>query len=112
MEALMLSLEEFAVRMRVEVETVRIWADEGWLVPRAEDSASAFSEIDLARAQLILDLKNDLGVNDEGIGVILDLLDQVHGLRQALRNVGRTLVSMPESAQGGSSDGPGTADDR
>jgi chaperone modulatory protein CbpM len=112
MEALMLSLEEFAVRMRVEVETVRIWADEGWLHPRAEDPASAFSEIDLARAQLILDLKHDLGVNDEGIGVILDLLDQVHGLRQALRNVGRVLASMPESAPGGRSDGPGPADDR
>jgi chaperone modulatory protein CbpM len=112
MEALMLSLEEFAVRMRVEVETVRFWAEEGWLLPRAEDPASAFSEIDLARAQLILDLKHDLGVNDEGIGVILDLLDQVHGLRQALRNVSRTLASMPGSAPGASPDGLAPEDDR
>jgi chaperone modulatory protein CbpM len=26
----------------------------------------------------------DLGVNDEGVGVILNLLDQLHGLRRAL----------------------------
>ena len=32
----------------------------------------------------VLDLQRDLGVNREGIGIILNLLDQVHGLRQAL----------------------------
>jgi chaperone modulatory protein CbpM len=40
--------------------------------------------MDLSRAKLIRDLKNDLGVNDEGVGVILNLLDQMHGLRRAL----------------------------
>ncbi len=44
----------------------------------------AFSEADLARAELIRDLMQDLGVNDEGVGVILNLLDQMHGLRRAL----------------------------
>jgi hypothetical protein len=28
-----------------------------------------------------------MGVNDEGIGVVLGLVDQVHGLREALRQV-------------------------
>ncbi len=43
------------------------------------------SNIDLARARLILDLHGPMGVNDEGIAVVLHLLDQVHGLRRALR---------------------------
>ena len=43
-----------------------------------------FSEADLACAELIRDLMQDLGVNDEGVGVILNLLDQMHGLRRAL----------------------------
>ena len=34
--------------------------------------------------RLIHDLQHDLGVNREGIGIILNLLDQLHGLRQAL----------------------------
>lgn len=42
----------------------------------------AFSEIDLARAMLIRDLTEDLGVQEEGVDVILPLADQVHGLRQ------------------------------
>jgi chaperone modulatory protein CbpM len=33
---------------------------------------------------LIRDLTNDLGVNAEGVGVILHLIDQMHGLRGAL----------------------------
>jgi chaperone modulatory protein CbpM len=43
-----------------------------------------FSDADIARAQLIRDLKNDLGVNDEGVGVILNLVDQGCGLRRVL----------------------------
>jgi chaperone modulatory protein CbpM len=46
-----------------------------------------FSDLDLARAQLIRDLREDLGVNDEGIEVILHLLDQVHGLRGSMQEL-------------------------
>ncbi len=46
-----------------------------------------FSDVDLARAQLIRDLREDLGVNDEGISVILHLIDQMHGLRHSLQSL-------------------------
>jgi hypothetical protein len=49
--------------------------------------AHQFFEIDVARVRLIRDLREDLGVNDEGISVILDLLDQLHGLRRTLTTV-------------------------
>jgi hypothetical protein len=41
-------------------------------------------ETDLTRAKLIRDLKDDLGVYDEGVGVILNMLDQIHGLRKVM----------------------------
>jgi chaperone modulatory protein CbpM len=41
----------------------------------------------MARAQLIHDLRHDFGVNDEAVPLILDLIDQVHGLRRLLRDV-------------------------
>ena len=47
----------------------------------------------MARAQLIRDLKDDLGVNDEGVSVILNLVDQVHGLRRVLTEVLRSMRS-------------------
>ena len=49
--------------------------------------------MDLARANLIHDLKDKMGVNDEGLGVILHLLDQMHALRRALAD---TLKSARE----------------
>jgi chaperone modulatory protein CbpM len=36
---------------------------------------------DLARLRLILELQRDFGVNDEGVDIILRLLDQLHALR-------------------------------
>ena len=35
-------------------------------------------------------------MNDEGVPIVLDLLDQVHGLRRALRRVGSALQGLPE----------------
>src|SRR5262245_38678963 len=65
-----------------EVTIVEAWVATGWLVPSHAD----FSEVDRARAQLICDLRH-MGVNDEGIPVILDLVDQLHGVRRTLREV-------------------------
>jgi chaperone modulatory protein CbpM len=50
-----------------------------------------FSDVDLARARLIRDLKTGFGVNDEGIDVILHLMDQLHGLRRALDQLHKDL---------------------
>ena len=55
------------------------------------DPEVSFTEADVARAELIRDLMGDLAVNDAGVGVILDLVDQMHGLRKML---GDLLQSM------------------
>jgi chaperone modulatory protein CbpM len=47
----------------------------------------SFSEIDVARARLIRELQVDFGVNDEGVGVILNLVDQLYGMRRTLREL-------------------------
>jgi chaperone modulatory protein CbpM len=46
-----------------------------------------FSDIDVARARLIQELKNGFGVNDEGVDIILHLLDQLHGFRRAFEDL-------------------------
>jgi len=83
----MLTLEELQVRLRVDAGTVQVWIEEGWLLPQRDQAGFAFSELDVARARLIRDLKDGIGVNDEGIGIVLTLIDQVHGLRSVLREV-------------------------
>src|SRR5918997_3518661 len=79
---------EFPLRARVDAASLEAWTEAGWLLPERAGSERAFSELDLARARLIRDLREGMGVNDEGVAVVLALLDQVHGLRRALRRGG------------------------
>ncbi len=87
---------EFVLRARVDAASLDAWIEAGWLAPRQAGPGRAFSELDLARARLIRDLREGMGVNDEGVAVVLDLLDQVHGLRRALRRVSSALQGLPE----------------
>ena len=61
-----------------------VWVREAWICPARTADEQKFTEMDLARARLIHDLKHNMGVNDEGLDVILHLIDQMHGLRRAL----------------------------
>jgi chaperone modulatory protein CbpM len=90
---MMISKQEFLVRAQLERETLEAWIQEEWLIPSRSTGELTFSDADIARAQLIRDLKNDLGVNDESVGVILNLVDQVHGLRGVLSEVLRSVRS-------------------
>jgi chaperone modulatory protein CbpM len=83
---------------RVEATVLETWIEAGWIVPR-EDAASRFSQVDVARAQLIRDLKHEIGVNDEGIAIILDLIDQIHGLRGRLRELCTALSTQPDAVR-------------
>ena len=87
---------EFPLRARVDAASLEAWTEAGWLLPERAGPERAFSELDLARARLIRDLREGMGVNDEGVAVVLALLDQVHGLRRALRRVSSALQGLPE----------------
>lgn len=84
---MVLDTHEFLVRAKLDSATLEVWIAEGWLIPAGTPAEQAFHDADVARAQLIQDLMHDLGVNVEGVGVILNLVDQVHGLRNALGEV-------------------------
>jgi chaperone modulatory protein CbpM len=83
----MIKVQEFLIRVRVERHSLDAWIAAGWLVPPQTDPELMFSDIDVARAQLIRDLREDLGVNDEGVSVVLHLIDQMHGLRRTMRDL-------------------------
>jgi len=100
---MIISKLDFLDRAQLDRETLEVWIEEEWLVPIAIAPDLAFSEADLARAKLIRDLKEDLGVNDDGVGVILNLLDQVHGLRRALSEMLKAVRERSASPETGSS---------
>jgi len=83
--------QEFLSHAGVQVRTLDLWLEQRWLIPAQTSEGISFSDMDLARARFIRDLKMDLGVNDEGIDVILHLVDQLHGLRRALERLHANL---------------------
>jgi chaperone modulatory protein CbpM len=84
---------EFLQRAGLDQETLKLWVEEEWLIPRRSAHGFIYTEMDLARANLIRDLKDNMGVNAEGLGIILHLLDQMHGLRRALAELLTTVRS-------------------
>ena len=57
------------------------WIAEGML--RAEPGPS-FTEIDVARIALIMELRDELALDDAALPVVLSLLDQLYTLRREL----------------------------
>lgn len=88
--------QEFLINARLDRENLEEWVQAGWLVPGIEGDTWLFSGIDVARAQLIQDLKIDMGVNDEGVAIILDLLDQLYGLRATLNGIASAIAAQDE----------------
>lgn len=78
---------EFLIQSRLNARALDAWIEAGWLRPHGSQSSREFSEIDLARARLIGDLRSGLGVNDAAVPVVLDLIDQIHGLRRLVRGL-------------------------
>lgn len=76
--------QEFLTYSGLQAQTLDFWLEQGWLIPKETSAGMNFSDIDVARARLIEDLKTNFGVNHEGVDVILHLIDQLHGLRRAL----------------------------
>jgi chaperone modulatory protein CbpM len=89
---------EFLLAAKLNAEALEGWIEAGWLAPRESHRGECFSEVDLARVQLIRDL-GELGVNEDAIPVVLDLIDQVHGLRRALRELLLIMHERPGAAE-------------
>jgi chaperone modulatory protein CbpM len=87
----MMNKQEFLTSAGLEMQTLDLWLEQRWLIPDQTFGGINFRDVDLARARLILDLKTGFRINDEGIDVILHLMDQLHGLRRVLDQLHRDL---------------------
>src|SRR5712691_11386050 len=95
----MVSEREVVARVRhLTVTRLRVWVQQGWIRP-ADAPAQGFSEADIARAALICDLEDQLGFTEEDVPVLLNLIDQIHGLRSELKGLIEALNELPEDAR-------------
>ena len=78
---------EFLIQSQLNAHALDAWVDAGWLRPHGSPPSPEFFEIDVARARLICALRDDFGINDEAVPVVLNLIDQIHGLRRLVREL-------------------------
>ena len=91
----MITLETLCVRIgNVPADEVQGWIDSEWLRPEGAPGHYLFREIDEARAILIRELRHDLGVNEEGVPIVLSLLDQLYASRRQMLRL-REALSIP-----------------
>lgn len=86
---------EFRLYLKIDIVQLNLWVEEGWLIPETSGGQRQFRDADVARARLILDLMRNMGVNEAGVDVIMDLVDQLHGLRGTMGKL-MTAISMQE----------------
>ena len=90
---------EFRLHLRIETTVLEVWISQGWVVPEITDQGRNFREADIARGQLILDLTRAMGVNEPGVDVVMDLVDQLHSLRATLRDLTDAVCRQPSDVQ-------------
>ena len=91
--------DEVLVTVNIGASELSAWIEQHWVLPVEVDGDLMFDDSDLARVKLIAELRNDLGVNEDAIPVVLRLLDQVYGLRRALAELNEAIQTLPDSAQ-------------
>jgi chaperone modulatory protein CbpM len=77
---------------------MELWIERHWLVPGRRGEEPALTDLDAARARFIRDLQDDFGVNEEGVDLVLHLVDQLHGMRQALGQLRAELEGLRDPA--------------
>ena len=92
---MMMNHQEFARDLQIDMERLRVFIDRGWISPVIIDERAFFQDVDLARARMISDLTDGMDINDDGVDVVLDLLDQLYSLRHAFSNLIEALEVQP-----------------
>jgi MerR family transcriptional regulator/heat shock protein HspR len=73
-------------------QTLRLYEREGLLKPaRSEGNTRLYSEKDLERLEVILNLSRDMGVNLAGVDIILNLREKIREMQQQINEMVKFL---------------------
>ncbi len=96
----MIALDELLARVGgLDRTELSLWVENRWVLPEQHGGTLFFREVDVARVELIREIRHDFAVDDEAVPLVLSLLDQVYELRRHLRRLCTALASQPEDVQ-------------
>jgi len=92
----MIGLDEILARFGdLERGELIRWVENRWVLPERRRQTWVFREVDVARVELIIEIRREFAVDDEAMPLVLGLLDQVYGLRRQMRRLCDALASQP-----------------
>lgn len=94
----MITLAETLERLDSVVDrpTLETYIERSWVRPIVRRQEWYFEDIDLARIRLVRHLQHDILVNDEAMDVVLNLLDQLYGMRAQMHALRYAIAQQPE----------------
>jgi chaperone modulatory protein CbpM len=81
----MFELREASIHCGINQEIIKQFIQYEWISP-VDPSELKLDEEDIARILLIWELKQELGVNDEAVPIILHLIDELNHLHLLAKN--------------------------
>ena len=92
----MIGPDEFVTRVAgLQHAELTRWIENRWLLPERKGGRWVFREVDIARAELILEVRREFAVADEAMPLVLNLLDQIYSLRRQMRRLSTALAAQP-----------------
>jgi chaperone modulatory protein CbpM len=96
----MIALDELLRQIKgVDRRDLMRWVENRWVLPEWRGQTWIFHEVDVARVELILEIRQEFAVDEETLPLVLSLLDQVYDLRRHLRRVCDALAAQPQEVQ-------------
>lgn len=96
----MIGFDELLGRLRgLERRELVRWVENRWVLPEPHAESWVFHEVDVARVELIFEIRRDFAIDDEAMELVLGLLDQVYSLRRQMRRLCDAVATQPQDVQ-------------
>ncbi len=84
---------------RLSVTLLRRFVAADCVRPTEDDGEVQFTEADLARIELLLDLSETYDFDEDALSLVMGLIEQLHGMRREIRALGRAIDEEHEDAR-------------
>ncbi|HSO42042.1 MAG: hypothetical protein ACXW25_11300 [Rhodospirillales bacterium] len=91
----MATFDEILSIYRIERVELSGWIEQRWVRPQQTTEGYVFDAVDEARISLIGELRRDFACDEEVLGLVLSLLDQLYAARHLLRTVEQAVDALP-----------------
>ncbi len=92
-------LQTVAAVSRLSVTRLRRFVAADCVRPAEDAGEAQFTEADLARLELLLDLSESYDFDEDALSLVMGLIEQLHGMRREMHALGRAIDEEQDEAR-------------